>query len=132
MAGYSGGRKVICPGIAGLETVSVWHGPRFLEHPKADCGVVQGNPVHEENTRIALMAGCDFIVNVALFRQEFQNFQLNTFNGSVFLVQNINGCDADCSASFCGDGYVNAAIWGMSPGFDSNGIVVDCPAAVSC
>jgi nickel-dependent lactate racemase len=66
MAGYSGGRKVICPGIAGLETVKVWHGPRFLEHPKADCGVVEGNPVHEENTRIALMAGCDFIVNVCL------------------------------------------------------------------
>jgi nickel-dependent lactate racemase len=66
MAGYSGGRKVICPGIAALETVKVWHGPRFLEHPKADCGSVAGNPVHEENTRIALMAGCDFIVNVCL------------------------------------------------------------------
>lgn len=66
MAGYSGGRKVICPGIAGLETVKVWHGPKFLEHPNADCGVVDGNPVHEENTRIALMAGCDFIVNVCL------------------------------------------------------------------
>jgi nickel-dependent lactate racemase len=66
MAGYSGGRKVICPGIAALETVKVWHGPRFLEHPLADCGIVAGNPVHEENTRIALMAGCDFIVNVCL------------------------------------------------------------------
>ncbi|MBO0701042.1 MAG: nickel-dependent lactate racemase [Zavarzinella sp.] len=66
MAGYSGGRKVICPGIAGLETVKVWHGPRFLEHPNADCGIVAGNPVHEENTRIAQMAGCDFIVNVCI------------------------------------------------------------------
>jgi nickel-dependent lactate racemase len=66
MAGYSGGRKVICPGIAGLETVKVWHGPRFLEHPRADCGILDGNPVHEENTRIARMAGCDFIVNVCL------------------------------------------------------------------
>jgi lactate racemase len=66
MAGYSGGRKVICPGIAALETVKVWHGPKFLEHPKADCGIVEGNPVHEENTRIALMAGCDFIVNVCI------------------------------------------------------------------
>jgi nickel-dependent lactate racemase len=66
MAGYSGGRKVICPGVAALETVKVWHGPRFLEHPKADCGFVDGNPVHEENTRIAKMAGCDFIVNVCL------------------------------------------------------------------
>lgn len=66
MAGYSGGRKVICPGIAALETVKVWHGPRLLEHPRADCGSVEGNPVHEENTRIALMAGCDFIVNVCI------------------------------------------------------------------
>jgi lactate racemase len=66
MAGYSGGRKVICPGIAALETVKVWHGPRFLEHPRADCGILEGNPVHEENTRIALKAGCDFIVNVTL------------------------------------------------------------------
>src|SRR5262249_39786465 len=66
MAGYSGGRKVICPGIAALETVKVWHGPRFLEHPNADCGILEGNPVHEENTRIAKMAGCDFIVNVCL------------------------------------------------------------------
>ncbi len=66
MAGYSGGRKVICPGIAGLDTVKVWHGPRFLEHPRADCGFLEGNPVHEENTRIAQMAGCDFIVNVCI------------------------------------------------------------------
>ena len=66
MAGYSGGRKLICPGIAALETVKVWHGPKFLEHPKADAGSVEGNPVHEENTRIALMAGCDFIVNVCI------------------------------------------------------------------
>src|SRR5262249_55330314 len=44
----------------------VWHGPQFLEHPKADCGILCGNPVHEENTRIAQMAGCDFIVNVCI------------------------------------------------------------------
>jgi nickel-dependent lactate racemase len=69
MAGYSGGRKLICPGIAHLETVKVWHGPDFLEHPKADCGFLDGNPVHEENTRIARMAGCDFIVNVAMDAQ---------------------------------------------------------------
>jgi nickel-dependent lactate racemase len=66
MAGYSGGRKVICPGIAALETIKVWHGPKFLEHPRADCGFLEGNPVHEENTRIAQMAGCDFIVNVCI------------------------------------------------------------------
>jgi lactate racemase len=66
MAGFSGGRKLICPGIAALETVKVWHGPEFLEHPNADCGILEGNPVHEENTWIAQRAGCDFIVNVVI------------------------------------------------------------------
>src|SRR6185295_7810903 len=66
MAGFSGGRKVICPGIAALETVKVWHGPKFLENPKADCGILEGNPVHEENTWIARHTGCDFIVNVVI------------------------------------------------------------------
>jgi iron complex outermembrane receptor protein len=37
----------------------------------------------------------NFTLNIAAFRQLFENFQLNTFNGSVFLVQNINGCGAD-------------------------------------
>ena len=66
MAGFSGGRKLICPGIAAIETVKVWHGPDFLEHPNADCGILEGNPVHEENTWIARHAGCDFIVNVVI------------------------------------------------------------------
>lgn len=66
MAGFSGGRKLICPGLAGLETVKVWHGPEFIEHPLADCGHLEGNPVHEENTWIARRAGCDFIVNVVI------------------------------------------------------------------
>jgi nickel-dependent lactate racemase len=66
MAGFSGGRKLICPGLAALETVKVWHGPQFLEHPRADCGLLEGNPVHQENTWIGRHTGCDFIVNVVI------------------------------------------------------------------
>ena len=69
MAGFSGGRKLICPGLAALETVRVWHGPDFLEHPNARNGCLTGNPVHEENTAIGRMAGCDFIVNVVIDAQ---------------------------------------------------------------
>ncbi len=69
MAGFSGGRKLICPGIAALETVKVWHSPAFLEHPRADSAVLDGNPVHAENTWIARRAGCDFIVNVVIDAQ---------------------------------------------------------------
>lgn len=34
-----------------------------------------------------------FGLSVSAFRSDFSSFQLNTFNGTVFLVQNINGCD---------------------------------------
>lgn len=66
MAGFSGGRKLICPGLAAIETVRVWHSPRFLEHPNARTAVLEDNPVHEENTWIARRAGCDFIVNTVI------------------------------------------------------------------
>jgi nickel-dependent lactate racemase len=69
MAGFSGGRKLICPGLAALETVRAWHSPAFLEHPRADSGILEGNPVHEENTWIGRRAGCDFIVNVVIDAQ---------------------------------------------------------------
>ncbi|MEA3048368.1 MAG: iron complex outerrane recepter protein [Sphingomonadales bacterium] len=37
--------------------------------------------------------------NLAIFRQDFRNFQLNTFNGTVFLVQTINGCKTDLAGA---------------------------------
>ncbi|MBN2007848.1 nickel-dependent lactate racemase [candidate division KSB1 bacterium] len=66
MAGFSGGRKLVVPGIASLKTVKVMHSPRILEHPNAREGQIEGNPFHEEALEIAKMAGVDFIVNVAL------------------------------------------------------------------
>jgi iron complex outermembrane receptor protein len=33
-----------------------------------------------------------FLFNFAIFQEDFKNFQLNTFDGTVFIVQNINGC----------------------------------------
>ena len=66
MAGFSGGRKLICPGLAALETIKAWHSPDFLEHPNARVGCLKGNPVHEENTWIGRRAGCDFIVNTVI------------------------------------------------------------------
>jgi outer membrane receptor protein involved in Fe transport len=52
-----------------------------------------------------------FTLNVAAFRQTFQNFQLNTFNGSVFLVQNINGC----SDLIGGSGTDQDPVGGINP-----------------
>ena len=40
-----------------------------------------------------------FSASVSVFRSEFENFQLNTFNGTVFLVQTINGCDTSLAGA---------------------------------
>ncbi|TCJ37094.1 TonB-dependent receptor [Parafrankia sp. BMG5.11] len=40
-----------------------------------------------------------FSLSGALFRQQFSNFQLNTFDGTVFIVQNINGCSSDLNGA---------------------------------
>ena len=66
MAGYSGGRKAICPGLASVETMKIMHGPELMEHPKSAVGILDGNPFHNEATEIALMAGVDFSLNVAI------------------------------------------------------------------
>ncbi len=94
MAGYSGGRKLICPGIAALETVRVWHGPKFLEHPNADCGILVGNPVHEENTWIGRHVGCDFIANVTLDEKRrvtgvFAGDMIDAFHEGVAFVRTV-------------------------------------------
>lgn len=66
MAGYSGGRKLIMPGLAAMETVQQWHCPRFLESPYATNGSVESNPVHLEALAIARMAPPDLILDVTL------------------------------------------------------------------
>jgi len=66
MAGYSGGRKAVLPGLADLQTVQRFHGPRFLEDPRATSGVLDGNPCHQEAAEAARLAGADFTLNVAL------------------------------------------------------------------
>jgi nickel-dependent lactate racemase len=66
MAGASGGRKAICPAIAGKETLRIFHGPQILESPAAADLVLEGNPCSEEAQQAAELAGCDFSVNVTL------------------------------------------------------------------
>ncbi|MES2043066.1 MAG: TonB-dependent receptor [Pseudomonadota bacterium] len=61
-----------------------------------------------------------FSVNVAAFHQAFKNFQLNTFNGSVFLVQNINGCKTDLAGA---DRDTSAATGTCAPGQVKAGVI---------
>jgi len=66
MAGYSGGRKGVCPALVDLKTVQRFHGHRVMGDVKSASGVLEGNPCHEESLRIAKTIGIDFLVNVAI------------------------------------------------------------------
>lgn len=55
MAGYSGGRKVIAPGVAHHETIRTFHSARFMEHPLAASCQLAGNPLHETQLEIVEM-----------------------------------------------------------------------------
>jgi nickel-dependent lactate racemase len=68
MAGYSGGRKLVAPGLAAQETIKVIHSPRFMREPLAVEGSIGENPLHKELVGIARMAGHQFMVDVALAR----------------------------------------------------------------
>ena len=66
MAGYSGGRKAVCPGIVGVDTMRVLHGPALMRHPRSAEGVIEGNPFHRQALEVALRAGVDFTLNVSM------------------------------------------------------------------
>ena len=66
MLGFSGGRKLIAPGLAAQQTIQVIHSPRFLREPLAVEGSIERNPLHAELLEIARMARHDFILDVAL------------------------------------------------------------------
>ena len=61
-----------------------------------------------------------FSINVAAFHQAFKNFQLNTFNGSVFLVQNVNSCGTDLAGA---DRDLSAATGACAPGDVKSGVI---------
>jgi nickel-dependent lactate racemase len=68
MLGFSGGRKLIAPGLAAQETIKVLHSPKFMREPKAIEGSVTENPLHQELLEIARMARHDFMLDTALTR----------------------------------------------------------------
>src|SRR5262249_15232811 len=68
MLGFSGGRKLIAPGLAAQETIKVLHSPRFMRDARASEGSIEDNPLHRELLEIARLARHDFIIDTALAR----------------------------------------------------------------
>jgi len=68
MAGFSGGRKGVCPALVDLATIQRFHGYQSLADPRADNGILEGNPCHEIALAVARAVGVDFLFNVAITR----------------------------------------------------------------
>ncbi len=68
MLGYSGGRKLVVPGLAAQETIKVLHSPKFMRDPRASEGSIDDNPLQREFLEITRMARHDFMLDVALAR----------------------------------------------------------------
>jgi nickel-dependent lactate racemase len=66
MAGYSGGRKVVAPGVAHQDTIRRFHSAEFMEDPGAVQCNLDGNPLHEEQLDIIRMLGDVHALNVVL------------------------------------------------------------------
>ena len=67
-AGFSGGPKMVAPGLAGFDTIMQLHNAERIAHPMARWGVIHGNPVHDDVRDIAAMTGVDFSVDVTINR----------------------------------------------------------------
>lgn len=69
-AGFSGGPKMVAPGLAGLDTVLVLHDAARIAHPSATWGITKGNPVHDDVRAIAAATGVTFALDVVLNRDK--------------------------------------------------------------
>jgi nickel-dependent lactate racemase len=82
-AGFSGGPKMVAPGLAALDTVLVLHDAKRIGNPRATWGVTQGNPVHDDVRAIAAATGVTYAFDVILNqRQEV----IAAFGGSDILA----------------------------------------------
>ena len=77
MAGYSGGRKVIMPGVAHADAIRRFHSAEFMEHPNARNCVLDGNPLYEVQLAVLKALGGAYGVNAVIDdhrRLSFINF----------------------------------------------------------
>ena len=71
-AGFSGGPKMVAPGLAGLDTVLTLHDAARVGDPRSTWGIIDDNPLHSDIRAIAARpeATPHFSVDVLLDRQQ--------------------------------------------------------------
>ena len=65
-AGFSGGPKMVAPGLAGFDTIMGLHSADLIAHPNSTWGITKGNPIHDEIRGIAKRLNVDFSVDVTI------------------------------------------------------------------
>ena len=90
-AGFSGGPKMVAPGLAGFPTIMRLHDAAMIGHPDARFAITVGNPIHDTIREIARMWGVDFSVDVTINRDHRIT---SVYAGELFAVH-----DAACAVS---------------------------------
>jgi nickel-dependent lactate racemase len=88
-AGFSGGPKMVVPGLASLDTVMQMHDARLIGEPNARWGITRDNPLWKELRHAA---------GLALATPPSDGTRALTFNYNVTLNR-----DLDITGIFCGD-----------------------------
>jgi nickel-dependent lactate racemase len=65
-AGFSGGPKLVAPGLAGLETIMHLHNAELIGDPNSTWGVTKENPIHTEIREISRLTGVTFSLDVTI------------------------------------------------------------------
>jgi len=95
-------------------------GPAYLPRSNADAAGLRFAPEIVNSFEVGLkLTRRNFTFNVAAFRESFRDFQLNTFNGTVFIVQNIQSCGTDLGGA---DQDLSAATGACDPGDTRSGV----------
>lgn len=106
-AGFSGGPKMVAPGLAGLATVLELHNARRIGDPRATWGVVEGNPVHDAVRAIAAATGVDFALDVLLNDEQRIT---RAFGGSILEMHEAAREAARTEAMQAVDGYFDVVV----------------------
>ncbi len=82
-AGFSGGPKMVAPGLAGFQTIMRLHDARMIGHPNSTWGITEGNPIHDAIRQIARQTGVHFSVDVTINRDHRTT---SVYAGELFAV----------------------------------------------
>jgi len=126
MAGFSGGRKSILPGLASLDTIQRFHGYSFLNDPNASNAILDNNPCHLESASVAHACPADFSINIILDKEKkinrfFSGEPVNSYDEAVNYVRG-KTCkavteSADAVVTSCGGYPLDATFYQCVKGF---------------